>query len=103
MRLTSEQVTLIKTALDQVFPEWMQGELFLYGSRVDDQLKGGDIDLVLVIPDQALLNIQVPTSSQITVRLKQFIGDRKIDFTVLSQSATSAPFWQQALIKTVKL
>lgn len=42
MRLTKQEVQIIKSAILQVDPE---ARIFLFGSRVDDQKKGGDIDL----------------------------------------------------------
>lgn len=42
MRLTSAETTVIKTILSHIDPS---GEIYLFGSRADDNRKGGDIDI----------------------------------------------------------
>ena len=44
MRLTSFQREAIKRHFYEVFKE---GKIFLFGSRTDDEQKGGDIDLYI--------------------------------------------------------
>ena len=82
MRLTDQQVQAIKTVFANVFG---QGEVVLFGSRVFDQKKGGDIDLYLN-PTQ---NTQDAFDKKIAflVALKQQIGEQKID-AVLSTFAS---------------
>ena len=48
MRLTTYQQQAIKKHFLKIFKE---GEIYLFGSRVDNSAKGGDIDLYLVVPD----------------------------------------------------
>jgi predicted nucleotidyltransferase len=52
-------------------------EIWLFGSRVDDSRKGGDIDLMVFPPR----NEKIPYSEKLAFRanLKRRIGDRKID------------------------
>tara|TARA_R110001606_G_scaffold389553_1_gene555745 strand:- start:2977 stop:3126 length:150 start_codon:yes stop_codon:yes gene_type:complete len=45
MRLTDQQQQAIIQQCTTVF---RQGHLFLFGSRVDDTQKGGDIDLYII-------------------------------------------------------
>ena len=45
MRLTPEETETIKCTLDEIFGE---SEIILFGSRLDDNLKGGDIDLFII-------------------------------------------------------
>jgi len=45
MRLTQNEVTLLKEKLASLSKE---AKLYLFGSRVDDSKKGGDIDLLVV-------------------------------------------------------
>ncbi len=59
-----------------------QGEIFLFGSRVNEQEKGGDIDLY-VIPKHAhktksLIEIKI----NFLVELKKSIGEQKIDVVI---------------------
>ena len=50
MRLTAQQREMIRTAVREVYGE--DSRLWLFGSRVDDTRRGGDIDL-LVRPDSS--------------------------------------------------
>ena len=45
MRLLKEEIDVLKTKLKSLSSE---AEIYLFGSRVDDTKKGGDIDLLVV-------------------------------------------------------
>ena len=45
MRVTAEQLKIIKTLVHQYFGD--DAELWLFGSRVDDRKKGGDYDFFI--------------------------------------------------------
>ena len=82
MRLTSPQVAAIKEAAAEVFGD--QTQVWLFGSRVDDAKRGGDIDL-LVRPgamsgDQALDNKLLFLAA-----LERRLGERKIDVVIETQ------------------
>ena len=59
MRISEDEMRHIKESFALLFGE---GEVYLFGSRTDDSLKGGDIDLFL-IPQN-----------------KEFLYDKKIKF-----------------------
>lgn len=73
MRLTTYQQQAIKKHFLEIFKE---GEVYLFGSRVDDNAKGGDIDLYLVVPNLKELAIK---RVNFLVSLKRDIGEQKID------------------------
>lgn len=76
MRLTPFEQQMIKEAFVETLG---QGSLYLFGSRVQDHRKGGDIDLYF-LPR----NLK-PTLSQridFLVKLKSKIGEQKIDLVV---------------------
>ena len=50
MRLSKYYVDSIKTIFESIFKE---GTIYLFGSRVDDTKKGGDIDLFIEIEDKS--------------------------------------------------
>ena len=50
------------------------GKVILFGSRVDDTKKGGDIDLYIETPD-----CNFSKKIDFLVLVKQYIGDQKID------------------------
>ena len=76
MRLSSAQIKSIKQVAAEVMGE--QARLMLFGSRVDDTRLGGDIDLYVaapVLPKET----QLETKLKFLVKLKQQIGDQRID------------------------
>ena len=72
MRLNEKYVTAIKNAFYEVF---QHGEIFLFGSRVDDTKKGGDIDLYLVVENSNLFRKKL----KFLAKIKRVIGEQKID------------------------
>lgn len=73
MRLSQRDIDVIKKHFVSVFDK---GEIFLFGSRVDDHKRGGDIDLYLSVEDmQNLFKKKIKFLS----RIKREIGDQKID------------------------
>lgn len=87
MRLTPEQVDAIKQTAHAVLGACARVTLF--GSRVDDSKKGGDIDL-LFETDQ-LLDNRVATIGAIYVALIRKLGDRKIDILIQDPATPPAP------------
>lgn len=73
MRLTTLQQQMIKRYFLEIFKE---GKIYLFGSRVDDTKKGGDIDLYIEPVDRKNL---VRKKVDFLVKLKREIGNQKID------------------------
>ncbi len=90
MRLTIEQKEAIKTVFKQVFT---QGKVILFGSRVDDTKRGGDIDLFIDTQQntQNLFTLKI----EFLVKLKNKIGSQKIDLVL-------APFVSLDFKKEIK-
>jgi len=66
-----------KEAIKKVFKEvFREGEIYLFGSRMDDKKRGGDIDLYLVVRDK---NNLFEKKLKFLAKLKKIIGDQKID------------------------
>ena len=53
MRLKENEIIQIKQSFESVF---QTGKIYLFGSRIDDTKKGGDIDLFLEIQDKTSLS-----------------------------------------------
>lgn len=79
MRITDRERAEILRAVLKVDPE---ARVYLHGSRARDDLRGGDIDL-LVLSDKIGFSEKV----SIGLAIKQSIGDQKIDITVSGHSA----------------
>jgi predicted nucleotidyltransferase len=86
MRLTPAQIDTIKSTATAVLGEGAQVTLF--GSRVDDAAKGGDIDLLLEADAPVANKPQVV--GQIYVKLIRQLGDRKIDILIKDPNSPAA-------------
>jgi len=73
MRLSKEYINVIKNAFNEVFKD---GEIYLFGSRVDDNKKGGDIDLYLILKDKSNL---FEKKIKFLAKIKKILGEQKID------------------------
>lgn len=76
LRLSSEAVHVIQEAFLRVFEK---GELYLFGSRVDDARKGGDIDLYIVADHRDRMGEK---RIEFLTQIKQKIGDQRIDLVI---------------------
>jgi len=93
MRLNKKEVESIKESFIEVFEE---GSIYLFGSRVDDTQKGGDIDLYIISS-----NTNLKKKIEFLVSLKKRVGDQKID-VILSRDKERV-IEQEALSKGIKL
>ena len=100
MRLTTNQIIAINSIAGKYFGQDVR--VLLFGSRVDADKKGGDIDLFIKNKDQSLLTLE--TKVYFLAELKSIIGDQKIDVvfdTALTRSKQS--FYQSIIEHTVEL
>jgi predicted nucleotidyltransferase len=81
MRLNNFEVEAIKKSFKEVFKS---GEIYLFGSRVADTKKGGDIDLFIKTDEKKNL---LEKKIDFLVKLKMKIGEQKID-VVISKDKT---------------
>ncbi|MCF7970362.1 MAG: nucleotidyltransferase domain-containing protein [Methylococcaceae bacterium] len=61
MRLTEQEKNTIIRQIKQTLSDQLDFDVWLFGSRVDDALKGGDVDLCLIIdePIEKLFSIKL--------------------------------------------
>ena len=79
-------------------------ELRLYGSRVDDSKKGGDIDLLLVVENKAIVKKLTSVKAEILVAIKKQIGEQKIDLLIVTPNELETdPFLQIILPTSITL
>lgn len=79
MRLTPEQIVAIRISANEVFGLGVQ--VWLFGSRVDDRKRGGDIDL-LVRPAATHIKPSLASKVRFLNKLERRIGERKVDVVV---------------------
>jgi uncharacterized protein len=75
MRLKQYQIDIINKLARKHFGQ--EATVYLFGSRTDDNKKGGDIDLFINSSDEARLTMEAKICFM--AELKANIGDRKID------------------------
>lgn len=92
MRLTQDQIAAIKQTAHAVLGDGAR--VILFGSRVDDAKKGGDIDL-LFETDQPVKN-RATTVGSIYVALIRKLGDRNIDILLKDGTTPPAPVLEMA-------
>jgi len=73
MRLNKKYIETIKDNFKAIFKE---GEIYLFGSRVDDTKKGGDIDLYLILKEKTNL---FRKKLKFLAKIKKELGEQKID------------------------
>ncbi|MEI8055160.1 MAG: nucleotidyltransferase domain-containing protein [bacterium] len=81
MRLTKQEVEAIITGIN-LFVVDTTAELRLFGSRVDSQAKGGDIDLLLIMGDKAAKISLLQQKPEILVAIGDILGERRIDLKI---------------------
>jgi predicted nucleotidyltransferase len=95
MRLSKFEQTMIKKVFLETFKE---GKVYLFGSRVDDEKKGGDIDLLISPINKENLSHK---KIDFLVALKSKIGIQKID--VVLDRGTESEIIKIALSTGVEL
>jgi len=79
MRLTTEQAQAIRDSVTEVFGAAAQ--IWLFGSRVDDRRRGGDIDLLVRPPTDRAADPETAWRDKLRLlgQLERRLGERKID------------------------
>ncbi|MEW5755433.1 MAG: nucleotidyltransferase domain-containing protein [Pseudomonadota bacterium] len=99
MRLTVEQRNIVRKTASEVFGEDV--DVYLFGSRVDDTAKGGDVDLLVEsnkpIPDSLAKTLTM------TARLQLRLGDQKIDVVAHDPQMDVEPIYQHAKNSGVRI
>jgi len=92
MRITSVELQSIIRAINNHLT-LTQAQLRLYGSRVRDEARGGDIDLLLVVSNETQYQAFIQSKVSLLAEMKTLLGDQKIDFTAVKRDKiTEDPF-----------
>ena len=92
MRLTPSQEQIIKSTVDGVLGA--ESRVWLFGSRVDDALRGGDIDLL--IETEAAFPNRAKMLCRLYGALIYALGDRKLDVLLKDARTRDAPIFNIA-------
>lgn len=93
MRLTNEQAEKIRQLAHKIAGE--KAHVLLFGSRLDDALKGGDVDLLLALPEP----VENPAlmAARLASQVSRALDGRRTDVLI------SAPNLQQLPIHRIAL
>ena len=95
MRIDKSQVECLKSLIISIVPE---AKVYLFGSRVDDDKKGGDIDLRIL----ANRRLDFKDKAKIEMGFFSKFGEQKLDLVSFEFSQQDS-FKQIALSKGVEL
>ena len=96
MRLNPEQISAITRIVGRLTGG--TADVFLFGSRLDDCAKGGDIDLLL----ETAVPLSVNERARIKIELENRIG-LPVDVVFHARDSTRTPFQRIARAKAVRL
>ena len=82
MRISQTEHQAIRQAIIEIDPG---AEIYLYGSKVDDNAKGGDIDLLVISQ-----KMQLQDKLSVLTKLHKTLGEQKIDLSIFPD--LSKPF-----------
>ena len=75
MRLTPSQIEMIRNTAQLVFGDIARVTLF--GSRIDDQAKGGDVDLMVEVPN--IVDEPALMGARVASRVSRAMNGRRVD------------------------
>jgi len=99
MRLSEHRRSVIRDATAEIFGS--DARIRVFGSRVDDSARGGDIDLLVELPrPDAAARKKALT---LTARLQRRLGDQQIDVLVVDPDTRQQPIHAEAMRSGVRL
>ncbi len=98
MRLSKSNIQIIKDKIKQWDPS---ARIYLFGSRTDDNKRGGDIDLL--IETSALVENPALIIARLSAGLMRLLQGRKVDIVLSAPNLMQQSIHQQAKSKGIPL
>ena len=83
MRLSTAERRAVESASRETLPAGTR--VLLFGSRLDDSRRGGDIDLLIELPAPLSADDTVERRTRFTARLYRLLEERRIDVVMTQQ------------------
>ena len=99
MRLSEFEQKIIKQTAGQFFGE--EAKVYLFGSRVNDSLRGGDID-IYIETNNSIENL-LDRKLHFLVELEKEIGEQKIDVVINDRPGSKKLVYEIALTNGILL
>ena len=96
MRLQPKEIDAIAQAAQDAFASGTA--VFLFGSRVDDRKRGGDIDLLVEVPVALSPTELVRRRTHFVSRIYRLLNKQRIDVIITAQDQPAS----QAVVATAK-
>lgn len=90
MRLNTKQLKIIHQQVRELLGDSVR--IWLFGSRINDNARGGDIDLYLET-DKPLAN-RASTAARLAGKLQRTLGDQHIDIILADPNTQPQPIHQ---------
>ncbi len=95
MRVDEEKIKFIKKQINKYLNK---ADIYLFGSRVDDLKKGGDIDILVIYKRK----LKLAEKRKIKIEFYKKFGEQKIDIVSFTNKEDDA-FKNIALEKAIKI
>jgi predicted nucleotidyltransferase len=92
MRLTEQQIQIIRQLAQQVAGS--QSRVRVFGSRLDDMAHGGDLDLMLELPEP--VDNPALIAAQMSARVSRAMHGRKVDVLLSAPNLMRLPIHEVA-------
>ena len=99
MRLTPLQIAAIRSAAAQLAGD--SARVWLFGSRVHDDARGGDVDLLLELDTPVAEPAQL--AARLAVRVSRAMYGRKVDVLLNAPNLLQLPIHAIALAEGIRL
>jgi uncharacterized protein len=99
MRISPEQIAVIRTGVSLLAGD--AARVWLFGSRVRDQERGGDVDLLLELDEPVAEPAQL--SARLAALVSRSMYGRKVDVLITAPNLMRLPIHAIALADGVRL
>lgn len=99
MRLTPAQIAMIRASVVQLAGD--AARVWLFGSRVRDDIRGGDVDLLLELDSPVSEPAQL--SARLAAQVSRAMYGRKVDVLVKAPNLLHLPIHTVALSEGIRL
>ena len=99
MRLSPEQASQIRTAAQALAGD--TARLWLFGSRLHDDLRGGDVDFLLEVQEPVARPALL--AAQLSARATRLLHGRRVDVIIKAPNLLFTPVHERALREGILL
>jgi len=99
MRITSQQISAIRASASLLAGD--AARVWLFGSRLRDDARGGDVDLLLELDDAVAEPAQL--SARLAAHVSRVMDGRKVDVLIKAPNLKLLPIHTSALSEGVRL